>query len=194
MSQRVLVYGLAVVGLAYFGLEHVGGRVESLRTINVSVPSSPSDGLSVQQFYPVLAENTFDQGSGSTADINDAFFTEPPEPEVQIVDVPLMEPEEVEEIAVPEPEPIDPINFLAKQGARFRLQATMPEQAAAIINGWAYQEGDRLPSTISATYVDEHGVNQTTSLEMWVHRVSRGEVHLTGKIAEGWQQSLVLKI
>lgn len=197
MSKRVLVYGVMLGGLIYYGFGHVNEQVRGLRTVNVSVPSSGASQLSVHQFYPVLAENVLAEDSEGSGNINDAFFLPPPEPERQIVDVSVIEvqPEEVvEEEVFVEPEPIDPINFLAQRAAMFRLQATMPSQNAAIINGRAFQAGDKLPGVMHFSYVDEYGDSQNTQLEVRLAQVNRGQAVLTGTVKEGWEQSLALKM
>lgn len=196
MSKRVLVYGSLAGALLYFGLNHVEERVDSLRTVNIAVPSSDANRLSIHQFYPVLAENALDREQAISGDINDAFFIAPPEPEIEVIAVAAQEVEKEREVVAPEPdpEPMEPINFLADRKGLFQLQATIPTQSAAIINGRAYQAGDVIPGILNFTYVDEYGDSQDTQLVIRVGRITNGEVVLTGKIKEDWEQHLTLSL
>lgn len=194
MNSRVIAYGSMAMVLVYFGLDHVNGKVDSLRAVHVSVPASHGVGLNVQQFYPVLAEGVASGASSGRADLNDAFYEPPPEINVTIVDAPPPTDEVGPSDKDLAPEPIAPINFLANQTQRFNLQATMPNQGAAIINGTAYLVGDQLPGRLGVFYQDEYGEERRTMLEVRVGQVSRGAVVLVGNVPEGWEQSLRLQM
>lgn len=205
MGNKGLLYAGLVVGMAYFATDYMKEKVDELKVVNVSASQASSEGISVQQFYPVLALDT-SEGSGRTGSIDDAFFVAPPEADIEfenqmtepatlestldvmvVVIPPLPEPE-------PIPDPIDPINFLPDFEKVFRVQATMPEQNSVIMNGWAYKEGDTLPIRLPVSYEDEHGNVQQEQLLVRLTSVQIGQVVLTSETAAGWEQSLVISL
>lgn len=203
MNRRLVVFGGAFLAATFMVVTHIGEKVNTLRTVNVNVPLSGSGQLSVQQFYPVFAQNISQDEASSNGSFEDAFFTPEPEPEPLLEIVTLDIDEDIDEVASdepeisepePEPEPISPIDFLSDRKGHFNLQATMPEQKAAIINGTAFRTGDSLPRLMNVEFIDRYGTTQHESIEVFVGQVSRGYVILSGVSERGWPQSLTLRM
>lgn len=208
MNKKYLLYLTVFLGIVYYGLEHMNEKVADIRVVDVSADETTAQQVNVQQFYPVLAQNLSDKDISQGDDVENAFFITPPEeeltddfsdpvvpeiplelnPDVLLVDIPPLPPEP------PEPEPIDPINFLADYIQLFNVQATMPEQKVAIINGWAYNQGERLPITIPVSYTDRYGEQQRERLDVTVKNVSRNSITLSSESERGWPQSLEISI
>lgn len=208
MDKKGLIYVAFAVGIAYLATDHMNEKVNDLRVVNVNAEQASSEAISVQQFYPVLSLDTSD-GGGERGSIDDAFFVAPPTPEPDdaqfVADSFVMEPLEASLDVVivdipplpeppPTPDPIEPINFLPDFAEVFRVQATMPEQRSVIMNGWAYQQGDKLPIALPVSYEDEYGNHQEEQLYVTLALVEKGRVLLTSETSAGWEQSLELTL
>jgi hypothetical protein len=201
MNRKILIYGGLLTLATYFGLDTANEKVQTLRVFDVSVPTQNSAALSVQHFYPVFAQGDLSQDLGSSDDYQGAFFTQTAQQlddgvilgverdladNVELVfEIPDLGPAP---LIAPDPDPIEPINFLARYEKYFRLHATMPNQGAAIINGWAYNTGEAFPGKLNVSYTDEYGESHSEALTVLVSRVARGYVELDAESKQGWDQ------
>ncbi|CAM3784325.1 hypothetical protein VRRI112168_00270 [Vreelandella rituensis] len=192
--KALLIGGMALGGL-YRGVEMLDLHLASLEVFQPKLTSSAEHKASPQGFYPVLVEarKGIALVSMEGVNLNEAFgamasastLTAP-----AFLQTRTVETDDEEESA----REVDPINFLERHRSAFRVQALLPHQQGAIINGIAYQVGEPLHQQLKTRFSDHDGNHHFELIVPVVHAVTERKITLHARHSRGWQQEVVLTL
>lgn len=195
MSRKVFYVGLVALGSLYVGLDRINERLDSqLQNIAFHPPQMNSVAINTREFNLVQTAG-LDQSAGqiSGQDINEAFYKEPPKPKVTAT--PVVKPPIVTAPVAPEPPPIEPINFLERHKDQFRLDAILPEQKMAVINGKVFREGEAMDAIgFAVPYKNEEGLETGRFLMPVLASIRPDGVRLDASHPRGWEQAVKLQL
>ena len=175
-TKTLMVCAIALMAVYKAGnqvTDYVGG----LTVVRGDIPAPATTNLNSAAFYPILVEQLNKERPSAVLanDLGSAFYKAPilPDPEEEM-----------------ERNPIHPINFLAREQANFRLNAVLPQQGMAIINGRSVSIGEALPGHVTTQYRQHDGSVAKEVIVPRLAEINGTSVRLTAEHSQGWPQEI----